>query len=115
MVKDVREIAWIKGALKDFKKFPIKVRARMMDALTFAADGGKADTAKPLKGIGSGAFEIVVSFNTDTFRTIYTVKLGDTIWVIHAFKKKSKSGIKTNKQDIDLIKARIKWLREEKL
>lgn len=115
MVKTVREVAWIKGAQKDFKKFPAKVRERMVDALTFAADGGKADIAKPLKGIGSGAFEIVVSFSTDAYRCIYAIKLGDIIWVVHAFKKKSKSGIKTPKQDIDLIKARIKWLKEKKL
>jgi phage-related protein len=81
-------------------------------ALTVAADGGKADSMKPMKGLGAGVFEIIKRYDTDTCRAVYGVKIGDDIWVIHAFKKKSKSGIKTPKEDIDLIKNRIKQLKE---
>jgi phage-related protein len=77
-----------------------------------AAEGQKADTAKPLKGFGSGVFEIVVRHRGDTFRVVYALQLDDAIWVIHAFQKKSKSGIATPKPEIDLIKARLKRLKE---
>jgi len=80
-------------------------------ALTVAAEGQKADTAKPLKGFGSGVFEIVVR-HRDTFRVVYVLQLDDALWVIHAFQKKSKSGIATPKPEIDLIKARLKRLKE---
>jgi phage-related protein len=80
--------------------------------LTVAAEGQKADTAKPLKGFGSGVFEIVVRDRGDTFRVVYVLRLDDAIWVIHAFQKKSKSGIATPKPEIDLIKARLKRLKE---
>ena len=83
-----------------------------LSALTVAAEGQKADTAKPLKGFGSGDFEIVVRDREDTFRVVYVLRLDDAIWVIHAFQKKSKSGIATPKPEIDLIKARLKRLKE---
>jgi len=57
-------------------------------------------------------FEIALPYRSDAYRMVYAVQLGDAIWVIHAFKKKSKTGIKTPKEDIDLIKSRIKQLKE---
>jgi len=88
------------------------VQEAALSALTVAAEGQKADTAKPLKGFGSGVFEIVVRDRGDTFRVVYVLRLDDAIWVIHAFQKKSKSGIATPKPEIDLIKARLKRLKE---
>jgi phage-related protein len=65
-----------------------------------------------LKGVGSGVFEIALRHRGDAFRAIYAVQLGPDLWVIHAFQKKSKTGIKTPQMDVDLIKERLKRLKE---
>ena len=83
-----------------------------MAALAIAAEGGKADIAKPMHGLGSGVFELALPFRGDAFRMIYAVQLAEEIWVIHAFQKKSTQGIKTPKREIDLIKDRLKRLKE---
>jgi phage-related protein len=80
--------------------------------LTIAAEGGKPDIAKPMQGLGSGVFEIALPFRSDAFRVVYAVQLGDDLWIVHAFLKKSTRGIKTPKHEIDLIKDRLKRLRE---
>ncbi len=70
--------------------------------------------AKPLKGFGgAGVLEIVEDHVGDTYRAIYTVGLGGRIYALHAFQKKSKTGIATSKSEIDLIKARLKRAGEE--
>jgi phage-related protein len=84
----------------------------MRRALTVAAEGGKSDNAKPFKGVGSGVFEIAVRHRGDAFRAIYAVQIGVDLWVLHAFQKKSKSGIKTPQFEVDLIRERIKRLKE---
>ena len=88
------------------------MKSTCLIALTIAAEGGKADIAKPMRGLGSGVFEIAVPVRGDAFRVIYVVQFGDDTWVVHAFQKKSKSGIKTPKAEIDLIKDRLKRLKE---
>lgn len=103
----------MKAALKDFRKFPEIVQDQATFALRAAANGEKADTAKPLKGFGSGVFEIALRHSGDAFRTVYAVQLDDDVWVLHAFQKKSKAGIKTPKQDTDLVRTRLRRLREQ--
>ena len=83
-----------------------------MTALTMAAEGAKADVAKPLQGLDSGVFEIALPFKGDAFRVIYAVQLAEELWVIHAFQKKSTQGIKTPKREIELINDRLKRLKE---
>ena len=112
MLETERDIEWITAALKDFKKFPVAAQQKILVALTNAAQGATADIAKPMKGLGPGVFEVALKYRTDAYRTVYAVQIDEKIWVIHAFKKKSKTGIKTAKQEIDLIKKRIKILRE---
>jgi phage-related protein len=68
--------------------------------------------AKPLHGVGSGILEIALPFKGDAFRVVYALQLGPDIWVIHAFQKKSITGIKTPKREIDLVKDRLKRLQE---
>ena len=80
--------------------------------MTIAAEGGKADIARPMHGMGSGVFEIALPFRGDAFRVVYAVQLAEDIWVVHAFQKKSTRGIKTSKPDVDLIKNRLIRLRE---
>jgi phage-related protein len=111
-MRNTRQISWLKAALRDFEDFPEEVQNDMLDALTVAAEGGKSDKAKPFKGVDGGVFEIALRRRGDAFRTLYAIKIGADIWVIHAFQKKSKSGIKTPQREIDLIRERVKRLKE---
>ena len=78
-------------------------------ALDQAQIGVKHDSVKPLKGFGgAGVLEIITDNLGDTFRTVYTVKFATAIYVLHAFQKKSKSGIKTPVEDMELVKRRLK-------
>jgi len=109
---NTRPISWIKAARRDFEDFPAAVQEDMLSALTIAADGSKSDKAKPFKGVEGGVFEIPQKYRGDAFRVIYAVKIGTDIWVIHAFQKKSKTGIKTPQMDVDMIRERLKRLKE---
>ena len=109
---DTRQISWIKAARRDFGEFPGDVQSDIFDALTIAAEGGLAGSAKPFKGVDGGLFEIALRHRGDAFRAIYAIKIGTDIWVIHAFQKKSKSGVKTPKAEIDVIRERLKRLKE---
>ena len=84
----------------------------MSSALTIAAEGSKPDNAKPFKGVDGGVFEITLKHRGDAFRMLYAVKIGADIWVIHAFQKKSKTGIKAPQVEVDLIRERLKRLKE---
>ena len=88
------------------------MRINAETALTIAARGGKADTAKPFMGVDGGVFEIALKHRGNAYRVIYAVQLGAALWVIDAFQKKSKTGIKTPQVDVDRIKERIKRLKE---
>jgi len=112
MTPRTRPVSWIRAALREFETFPEGARSICLAALTIAAEGGKADIAKPMKGIGAGVFEIALPFKGDAFRVVYAVQIGDDIWVLHAFQKKSTQGIKTPKHEIDLIEDRLKRLKE---
>jgi len=110
--RKTRPVSWIRAALKEFESFPEGARSICLSALTIAAEGGKADIAKPMHGIGSGVFEIALPFRGDAFRVVYAVQIADEIWIVHAFQKKSTQGINTPKREIDLIKERLKRLKE---
>lgn len=112
MTPNTRPVSWIRAALREFEAFPAGARSICLVALTVAAEGGKADIAKPMHGLGSGVFEIALRFRGNAFRVVYVVQLADELWVVHAFQKKSTQGIKTPKHEIDLIKDRLKRLKE---
>ena len=112
MARTTRPISWIKAARKAFEAFPEAVQLEALRALTIAAEGQKSDIAKPMQGLGSGIMEIALRHRGDAWRMVYAVQIGTDIWVIHAFQKKSKTGIATPKQEIDLIRERIKRLQE---
>jgi phage-related protein len=77
-----------------------------------AAGAWGSDTAKPMKGLGSGVFEIALPHRGNAFRVVYAVQLGEDLWVVHAFQKKSTQGIKTPQREIDAIRDRLKRLQE---
>lgn len=110
----MKTVRWVGSSLADLKNFPSPVRKDLGKAI-YAAQRGEIDlAAKPLKGFaGTSVMEIVERYDTDTYRAVYTTKLADIVYVLHAFQKKSKSGIKTPKKDVDLIKARLKAARKE--
>ncbi|MDR4470792.1 MAG: type II toxin-antitoxin system RelE/ParE family toxin [Nitrospira sp.] len=111
-VRKTRPVSWVKAALKEFRTFPDGAQSICLAALTIAAESGKADLAKPLQGLGSGVLEIALPFRGDAFRVVYAVQLAKDIWVVHAFQKKSTTNIKTPKHEIDLIRNRLKSLKE---
>ena len=108
MTRPTRPVSWINAARKEFESFPEGAQSICLAALTIAAEGAKADVAKPMKGLGSGVFEIALPYRGNAFRVVYAVQIGSDLWVVHAFQKKSKTGSKTPKQTIDLIKERLK-------
>ena len=113
MLNDMgRQIRWVRDAKNEFRKFPEGVQRRMALALEIAARGETAGIAKPMKGLGSGVFEIALAHRAGAYRAVYAVKIGPDLWVVHAFQKKAKRGVKTPKHEIDLIRARLKRLEE---
>lgn len=94
--------------------FSKSVRHDMGFALELAQRGGKSPHARPLSGFGeAGVLEVIEDHHGDTYRAVYTVKLKNALFVLHDFKKKSKSGISTPKHEIDLIKDRLKRAEED--
>lgn len=108
MAQKRRLLYWEGSSKKDFKEFPVDVQKDMGVALFVVQLGGTPDSAKLLKGLGSGVYELVEDHRGDTFRAVYTVRLGDAVHVLHAFQKKSKSGIATPQPDVELIEKRLK-------
>ena len=82
------------------------------DELQLIQFGGMPKDAKPFKGIGSGVFELALRFASDAYRVVTAVQLGARIYVLHAFQKKSKSGIATPKREVDLIRKRYAEAQE---
>ena len=111
-VRKTRPVSWVKAALKEFRTFPEGVQSICLAALTIAAEGGKADIAKPLQGLGSGVIEIALPFRGDAFRLVYAVQLANDIWVVHAFQKKSTTGSKTPPREMEVVRHRLKQLKE---
>ena len=97
---------------RNIQAFPAGAQKLIGDELQLVQFGGMPKDAKPFKGIGSGVFEIALAYQTNAFRAVYAVQLGKRIYVLHAFQKKSKSGVKTPQKDIDLIKQRYKEAKE---
>jgi phage-related protein len=112
MTRTTRPISWVSAARKDFADFPEGAQAICLAALTVTAEGGKADIAKPLKGMGSGVMVNALPYRGNAFRVVCAVQIAQDLWVVHAFQKKSTQGIRTPKYEIDLIAARVKRLKE---
>src|SRR5690606_7377772 len=105
--------ATVSFLLKYYQAFPQGVQTDMGYALGLAQLGTKHPNAKPWKGEGPGVFEIVEDHVGDTYRAVYTVRFAGAVYVLHAFQKKSKTGIKTPQEDIKLIKERLKRAQQD--
>ncbi len=114
MKKD-KELIWMGDSRDNLRTFPEDVKDIMGFALRQAQQGGKHPCAKSLKGFkGAGVLEVVENHDGDTYRAVYTVRIKEMIYVLHAFQKKSKKGIQTPQKEIDVIKARLKRVEAEK-
>jgi phage-related protein len=110
----IKPVVWIGSTKADLSAFPEEVKDAIGYALYVAQQGGKHGHTTPLRGFGSaGILEIVEDHDGDTYRAVYTVRLAGRVYALHAFQKKSKSGRKTPKAEIDLIKLRFKRAEEE--
>ena len=110
---DEKPLHWVGSAKLDFLSFPASVKDDMGNALGIAQFGGTAPTAKPWKGLGPGVLEIVESHDGNAYRAVYTVRFAKALYVLHAFQKKSPSGIRTAKRDVDLVEQRLKQAQRD--
>lgn len=108
----LRPLVWLGNSRRNIQAFPVDAQKTIGDELQLIQFGGMPKDAKPFKGVGSGVFEIALRHDKEAFRTVLAVQLGRKIYVLHAFQKKSKKGIATPKQDIDLIKQRYDEAKE---
>ena len=108
-----KPLFWVASSLNDLLAFPEKVQKKIGAALSVAQFGGKHPSAKPWKGTGSGVYEIVEDYRSDAYRAIYTVTFADAVYVLHAFQKKSPSGIKTPRKDVELVAQRLKLAQQD--
>ena len=107
-----KNVRWIGNSRERVRNFPKMAKKIIGDALNFAQLGYKHPRAKPLQAVASGVFEITARYDTNTYRVVYAVKLGEYIYVLHAFQKKSTRGISTPKREINLIQQRLRVARE---
>lgn len=104
-----KPLDWIGSSKRDLKALPDEVIDVFGYALYLAQIGQMHEQAKPLRGFGAaGVLEIVEDWRGDAYRAVYTVRFAQRVFVLHVFQKKSKSGIKTPKMELDLIRERLK-------
>ena len=108
----LRRVRWVGDSREQLQKFPSQVRKDIGHALYLVQTGQTPPSSKPMRGLESGVFEIVDDYDTNAYRAVYTVKIGRSLYVLHAFQKKSKRGIATPKKEIDQIKRRLRRAKE---
>ncbi len=108
----LRPIIWVGDSRKTILVFPDEVKKLIGDELQLIQFGDMPKSVKPFKGVGSGVIEIAIKYDKDAYRCVQAVQLGENIYVLHAFQKKSTKGISTPKKDVDLIKQRYKDAQE---
>jgi phage-related protein len=104
---------WVGSSKRNLLGFPEAVKDSFGAALSVAQFGGKHPAAKPWKGEGSGVLEVVEDHDGDTYRAVYTVRFEGAVYVLHCFQKKSTSGVKTAKSDVELVSQRLKLARQD--
>lgn len=107
----MRPVFWVGDSKRRLLEFPDNVQDEIGYVLEGAQRGKTSNNIKRLRGF-PGVYEIVSNYNRNAYRMIYVMNLGDLIYVLHCFQKKSKFGIKTPKKEIDLIRRRLNWAKE---
>jgi phage-related protein len=113
LAADEKPLHWVGSSKRDFLTFPDGVKDDLGNALGIAQFGGTAPTAKPWKGLGGGVLELVESYEGRAYRAVYTVRFPEAVYVLHAFEKKSPSGIRTARRDVALVARRLTTAQED--
>lgn len=114
MMTILKEIFWVGSSKEDISSLPDEVKISFGFELYQVQEGKFPASAKPLKGNDvKGVYELRVNHDGNTYRTMYIAKLGDKIYVLHSFQKKSKSGIATPKAEMEIVKQRLKLAKED--
>ena len=108
----LRPLVWLGDSRKNLRDFPDGAQKLLGDELQLIQFGGMPKDAKPFKGVGSGVIEIALRYSSDAYRVVLAVQIGRRIYILHAFRKKSKKGIGTPKRDVDLIRKRYTEAQE---
>jgi len=112
-MRPLRPLLWVASSKRDYREFPPRVQDTFGFELFLAQTGQHPPSAKPLKGLGGGTVELIEDFDGNSYRAVYAVRFSEAIYVLHAFKKKSKRGIGTPQSDIELIRRRLKGAEQD--
>lgn len=107
-----KRLAWLGTSAADIADFPVEAKLKLGTALRVAQEGGRHTSAKLMKGPFREVTEVVAPCDDGTYRLMYTTKIGEVIYVLHAFKKKAHAGISTPKQDLALVESRLQVAKE---
>ena len=113
VTRTLKELRWLISSYDDYMDFPQSVHDAMGFSLHLVQSGKSPIKSKKLKGAQLGAIELIANHDGDTYRAIYTVKFAEVVYILHAFKKKSKKGIATPKSDLDIIRQRLRLAKED--
>ena len=109
-----KKVKWLASSLKDIKKLPEDVQDDIGYVLHLVQNCDTHSSIKALTGKEfKGVYEIKTDFDKNTYRAVYVINIGDMIYMLHVFQKKSKKGIETPKPDMDIIRARLKLAKED--
>ncbi len=111
--RNEKPLHWVGSSKRDFLGFPEGVVDDVGYALGAVQLGGRPASAKPWKGLGPGIFEIIEDDGSGTYRAVYTVRFRKAVYVLHAFQKKSPSGIRTARADVDLVANRLRTAKQD--
>jgi phage-related protein len=113
LAADEKPLHWVGSSKRDFLTFPNVVKDDTGNALGIAQFGGTAPTAKPWRGLGGGVLELVESCEGQAYRAVYTVRFPEAVYVLHAFEKKSPSGVRTARKDVALVAQRLRTAQQD--
>jgi phage-related protein len=104
----LRPLLWVGSSRQKYREFPERVQRNLGYELFLAQTGQHPPSAKPLRGFGSGVLELIEDFEGNTYRAVYAVRFAQAVYVLHAFKKKSKRGVATPPRDVELVRRRLR-------
>ena len=107
----MKPICFLGDSLECLREFPEEARQDAGYQLDIVQRGGQPDDFKPMRSVGKGVEEIRVCDDTGTWRVIYTARLADAVYVLHAFQKKTQS---TSRRDIDIARERYSQLMRDR-
>ena len=106
---EFKPVIWVGSSRRDLREFPAQVQKDIGDAIQQTQRGQKPSSVRTLSGFhGASVLEIREDHDGDTYRAVYTVRFAERLYVLHVFQKKSRHGIETGKQDLELIRSRLK-------